>query len=115
MSLFGTAGIRGDARERVTPALALRVGRAAANEAGGEVFVVGRDGRETGPALAAALEAGLSAGGARVLRVGRVPTPALAFASRKFILYHEISHVTRNRECKNKCQTGTGHGGTRGS
>jgi phosphomannomutase len=80
MDLFGTAGIRGDATTEVTPSLALAVGRAAAS--GGETFVVGRDGRETGPALAAAVEAGLESGGADVVRVGRVPTPALAYASR---------------------------------
>jgi phosphomannomutase len=78
--LFGTAGIRGDVRGRVTPAFALRVAAAAGRD-GGE-FVVGRDGRETGSALAAAVEAGLSAAGARVVRAGQVPTPALAFASR---------------------------------
>jgi phosphomannomutase len=83
MELFGTAGIRGDVRERVTPALALAVGRAAAAEAESAAeFVVGRDGRTTGTALAAAVEAGLCSGGARVVRVGQVPTPALAFASR---------------------------------
>ena len=80
MNLFGTAGIRGDAVTEVTPSFALAVGRAAA--ADGPEFVVGRDGRETGPALVAALEAGLESGGADVVRVGRVPTPALAFASR---------------------------------
>ncbi|PSQ43091.1 phosphomannomutase [Halobacteriales archaeon QS_9_68_42] len=64
----------------VTPSFALAVGRAAA--ADGPEFVVGRDGRETGPALVAALEAGLESGGADVVRVGQAPTPALAFASR---------------------------------
>jgi len=78
--LFGTAGIRGDVRTRVTPAFALRVAGAAGRD--GEEFVVGRDGRESGPALAAAVEAGLTAAGARVVRIGQVPTPALAFASR---------------------------------
>jgi phosphomannomutase len=80
MELFGTAGIRGDVRREVTPSLALAVGRAAADD--GAEFVVGRDGRETGPALAAAVEAGLESGGADVTRVGEVPTPALAYASR---------------------------------
>jgi phosphomannomutase len=79
MDLFGTAGIRGPVEE-VTPALALAVGRAAGRE--GDAFVVGRDGRETGPALAAAATAGLESAGADVHRVGVVPTPALAFASR---------------------------------
>ena len=80
MDLFGTAGIRGDAATEVSPSLALSVGRAAAED--GAEFAVGRDGRETGSALAAAVEAGLESGGADISRVGRVPTPALAFASR---------------------------------
>ena len=79
MTLFGTAGIRGPVTE-ITPALALEVGQAAGEP--GETFVVGRDGRETGPALAAAVEAGLESAGADVYRIGQVPTPALAFASR---------------------------------
>ena len=80
MDLFGTAGIRGDARTNVTPPLAVAVGRAAAVD--GSEFVVGRDGRETGEGIAAAIEAGLESGGADVHRVGQVPTPALAYASR---------------------------------
>lgn len=79
MELFGTAGIRGPAETRVTPELALQVGRAAGLD--GETFVLGRDGRVTGTALAAAMEAGLESAGADVVRVGVVPTPALAFAS----------------------------------
>ncbi|MFB6127387.1 MAG: phosphomannomutase [Halolamina sp.] len=89
MDLFGTAGIRGPASEQVTPSLALRVGQATARDAVERAgaadppeFVVGRDGRETGAALAAAMEAGLTSAGADVHRVGVVPTPALAFASR---------------------------------
>lgn len=80
MELFGTAGIRGPVDSRVTPALALRVGRATGVD--GETFVLGRDGRVTGPALAAAMEAGLESAGADVIRVGVLPTPALAYASR---------------------------------
>ncbi|QCJ48035.1 phosphomannomutase [Haloprofundus sp. MHR1] len=80
MELFGTAGIRGSATERVTPELALAVGRAVGRD--GAEFVVARDGRVTGPALAAAVEAGLLSAGAGVRRAGMLPTPALAFASR---------------------------------
>jgi phosphomannomutase len=79
MELFGTAGIRGPVEE-VTPELALSVGRAAGIDRG--PFVVGHDGRETGAALAAAVTAGLESAGADVERIGTVPTPALAFASR---------------------------------
>src|SRR6056297_4328738 len=79
MDLFGTAGIRGSAVEKVTPELALAVGRAAGRD--GDEFVVARDGRETGPALAAAMEAGLESAGVDVRRAGMLPTPALAYAS----------------------------------
>ncbi|MFP9061594.1 phosphopentomutase/phosphoglucosamine mutase [Natrialbaceae archaeon A-chndr2] len=80
MTYFGTAGIRGPVEETVTPELALAVGKAVGEP--GRRVVVGRDGRETGPALAAAMEAGLESAGADVSRIGQVPTPTLAFASR---------------------------------
>jgi len=89
MDLFGTAGIRGSAETRVTPELALAVGRAVAAEVRRaaeegtrpDEVVLARDGRVTGPAIAAAMESGLASGGVRVLRAGRLPTPALAHAS----------------------------------
>jgi len=80
MTLFGTAGIRGPVADTVTPSLALAVGRGVGVEA--DSVVVGRDGRVTGSALAAAVQAGAQSTGASVARVGQVPTPALAFASR---------------------------------
>ncbi|MFB6303182.1 MAG: phosphomannomutase [Haloferacaceae archaeon] len=94
MDLFGTAGIRGDAAEEVPPTLALSVGRALGNrirertardESGvgdGTEVVVGRDGRVTGPALLSAAVAGVASAGVPVRRLGVVPTPAVAFASR---------------------------------
>ncbi|OYR60802.1 phosphohexomutase domain-containing protein [Halorubrum ezzemoulense] len=94
MDLFGTAGIRGGVEDRVTPSLALAVGRAVGAEIRSRTddstaastpeptVVLARDGRVTGPALAAAMEAGLSAGGVAVRRAGQLPTPALAYASR---------------------------------
>jgi phosphomannomutase len=84
MSLFGTAGIRGDVRETVTPELALSVGRAAGTRArkrGVEEFVLARDGRTSGRALVDAMSAGLLSVGVDVRRAGVLPTPALAFAS----------------------------------
>ncbi len=80
MTLFGTAGIRGPVEDDVTPELALAVGEAVGLD--GDEFVVGFDGRTTSPAIASAVEAGLQSAGASVVRVGRVPTPGLAFASR---------------------------------
>ncbi|MFW6000543.1 MAG: phosphomannomutase, partial [Halorubrum sp.] len=82
MDLFGTAGIRGGVEARVTPALALAVGRAVGAEIRASegtdsdatpdsTVVLARDGRVTGPALAAAMEAGLAAGGVDVRRAGQ--------------------------------------------
>lgn len=80
MIRFGTAGIRGPARDRVTPAVCLAVGQAVGSE--GTTVVLGRDGRKTGPALFDAMAAGLESAGASVIKLGVVPTPTVAFASR---------------------------------
>ncbi|MFB6073642.1 MAG: phosphopentomutase/phosphoglucosamine mutase [Haloarculaceae archaeon] len=80
MTLFGTAGIRGDVAETMTPALALSVGRAVGEDAAD--VALGHDGRTSSPALADAVAAGLQSAGASVERLGEVPTPALAFAAR---------------------------------
>ena len=80
MQLFGTAGIRGTVAETVTPERALAVGQAVGHD--GAEFVLGTDGRVTSPALAAAVEAGLTSAGSSVVRLGQCPTPALAYASR---------------------------------
>lgn len=80
MLRFGTAGIRGSVRDAITPEAVARIGRAAAIE--GDEFAVARDGRETGSALLDAAVAGLKSGGASIERLGRLPTPALAYASR---------------------------------
>jgi len=79
MELFGTAGIRGTVAERVTPELAIKVGRAAGQD--GTEFVVGHDGRVTSPALTDAVVSGLESAGSDVLRAGELPTPALAHGS----------------------------------
>ena len=83
--LFGTDGVRGLANADLTPELALSVARAAAGVLADRdgtqrpVAVVGRDPRASGEMLEAAVVAGLTSAGAEVLRVGVVPTPALAF------------------------------------
>ena len=83
--LFGTDGVRGRANADLTPELALSVARAAAGVLADRdgtsrpVAVVGRDPRARGEMLEAAVVAGLTSAGAEVLRVGVVPTPALAF------------------------------------
>jgi phosphoglucosamine mutase len=90
--LFGTDGVRGLANADLTPELALAVASAAArviiaadadrHSSGAAphrpVAVVGRDPRASGEMLEAAVVAGLASTGVDVLRVGVVPTPAVA-------------------------------------
>jgi phosphoglucosamine mutase len=85
--LFGTDGVRGVANADLTAELALGLSVAAAHvlgEAGGfeghrPVAVVGRDPRASGEFLEAAVVAGLASAGVDVLRVGVLPTPAVAY------------------------------------
>ncbi len=82
--LFGTDGVRGLANADLTPELALAVSGAAArvlaeHDLGHRpVAVLGRDPRASGEMLEAAVTAGLTSAGADVLRVGVLPTPAVA-------------------------------------
>jgi phosphoglucosamine mutase len=85
--LFGTDGVRGLANSELTPELALAVSAAAAHVLADEdlrglqgrpVAVVGRDPRASGEMLEAAVTAGLTSAGVDVLRVGVLPTPAVA-------------------------------------
>lgn len=79
MSLsFGTDGIRGDARNELTPAVVRALARAGADVLGGQGFAVGRDPRQSGEALAAAVHAGVATTGGRSVDLGVLPTPAVA-------------------------------------
>jgi len=82
--LFGTDGVRGLANASLTPELAMQIGAAAArvlsrHEVEHSTAVVGRDPRASGEMLEAAVVAGLTAAGADALRVGVLPTPAVAY------------------------------------
>ena len=83
--LFGTDGVRGVANRELTAELALALGAAAAQrlarsgEPGRPVAVVGRDPRASGEMLEAAVIAGLTSQGIDALRVGVLPTPAVAY------------------------------------
>src|SRR3954453_18426095 len=83
--LFGTDGVRGLANGDLTPELALSVAVAAArvlveSDASHQpLAIVGRDPRASGEMLEAAVVAGLTSAGANVVRVGVLPTPAIAY------------------------------------
>jgi len=85
--LFGTDGVRGLANADLTAELALGLSVAAAHVLGDAgafeghrpVAVVGRDPRASGEFLEAAVIAGLAGSGVDVLRVGVLPTPAVAY------------------------------------
>ena len=78
---FGTDGVRGVALTELTPSFAARLGRAAAEVVGTGRWIIGRDTRESGPVLEAAVAAGLRAAGAEPVSAGVLPTPALAWLS----------------------------------
>src|SRR6266705_2278525 len=88
--LFGTEGIRGVANaEPLTTELAFRLGRqlvATLLEHHGlnkGRLVVGRDTRLSGPMLEGALVAGALSAGADVYTVGVLPTPGIAYLTRR--------------------------------
>jgi phosphoglucosamine mutase len=88
--LFGTDGVRGVANRELTAELALALGAAAArrlanvDEPGRRVAVIGRDPRASGEMLEAAVIAGLASQGVDALRVGVLPTPAVAYVTRAY-------------------------------
>ncbi|MFK5690344.1 phosphoglucosamine mutase [Ornithinimicrobium sp. LYQ92] len=89
--LFGTDGVRGLANKDITAELALDLSVAVAHELGGQsVFggarasaVVGRDPRASGEFLSAAVMAGLASAGVDVLDAGVLPTPAIAYLTKR--------------------------------
>jgi phosphomannomutase / phosphoglucomutase len=82
--IFKAYDIRGIVGTTLTPRVVHAIGRAVgtlAQERGCDTVVTGRDGRLSGPALAAALADGIRASGAGVIDIGRVATPMTYFAA----------------------------------
>ena len=82
--LFGTDGARGIANTEISCELAANIGRGLAmilEERNGRRprVLIGRDTRASGEMLEAAVAAGLCSAGADVVRLGVVPTPAVAW------------------------------------
>lgn len=86
--LFGTDGVRGIANKELTPELAFNLGKAGAavlsRDGKRPVFVIGRDTRLSGDMLENALTAGILAVGGHVIKVGVIPTPAVAYLVRRY-------------------------------
>lgn len=84
---FGTDGIRGVANEGLTPDLAFRLGIAAGrwlrDTNRPPTAFLGRDTRQSGPMLGAAMAAGLCSAGISVTAGGVAPTPLVSFATRE--------------------------------
>ncbi|HXP21913.1 MAG TPA: phosphoglucosamine mutase [Streptosporangiaceae bacterium] len=94
--LFGTDGVRGVAGRDLSARLAMDLAVAAAEVLGDcdgfaaarsahrrPVAVIGRDPRVSGEFLEAAVVAGLAGSGVDVLRLGVVPTPAVAYLTER--------------------------------
>ena len=86
--LFGTDGVRGVAGTELTIELAMKLGQAGAyvltkEKSHQPTIIVGCDTRISGGMLANALMAGICSVGANAIYVGVVPTPAIAYLTRK--------------------------------
>ena len=86
--MFGTDGVRGVAGTELTIELAMRLGQAGAyvltkEKAHQPTIIVGCDTRISGGMLANALMAGICSVGANAVYMGVVPTPAVAYLTRK--------------------------------
>jgi phosphomannomutase/phosphoglucomutase len=85
--IFKAYDIRGIVDRTLTEDACEKIGRAIATMGKARAvsrFVIGRDGRLSGPRLAKALARGLNAGGANVIDIGVVATPMVYFATHLF-------------------------------
>ena len=87
-SLFGNGDVRGVANSELTPELAFKLGKATGYVLGKSkekpVFLIGKDTRMSADMLEDALSAGFMATGANVIKVGVLPTPAIAYLVRAY-------------------------------
>ncbi len=87
--LFGTDGIRGIANKELTAELAFKTGQCGAyvltkHTSKRPRILIGKDTRKSGDMLEAALTAGLCSMGAKVIPLGVIPTPAVAYLTRLY-------------------------------
>lgn len=79
---FGTDGVRARALDPLSEDYVRTLGAASARVLDGDRFVIGRDSRESGPALQRAFAEGCASAGVAVVDLGLAPTPAVAWWSR---------------------------------
>ncbi|MDD2295078.1 MAG: phosphoglucosamine mutase [Eubacteriales bacterium] len=86
--LFGTDGVRGIANSELTANLAFKLGKAGAYVLSKEderpVVLIGKDTRISGDMLEDSLSSGVLSMGGNVIKVGVLPTPAIAYLVRYF-------------------------------
>lgn len=87
--MFGTDGIRGVANVDLTADLAFKVGQCGAYVLTKGTdhrprILIGKDTRKSGDMLEAALTAGMCSVGAKVIPLGVIPTPAVAYLTRLY-------------------------------
>ena len=85
---FGTDGIRRIANTELTPELVYKVAKAGAYTFGkhttkAPLILIGKDTRLSGSLIESAMTAGFLSYGANVIHLGVLPTPAVAFLTRK--------------------------------
>ncbi len=84
---FGTDGVRGIANKELTAELAYRLGRVGAytltKELNSPTILIGRDSRISGEMIEHALVAGILSMGVNVIKLGVIPTPAVAYLIKK--------------------------------
>ncbi len=90
MKYFGTDGIRRIANTELTPEFVYKIAKAGAyvltkhvKEGNNPKIIIGRDTRISGTLIESALTAGFLSSGANVELVGVVPTPAMAYITKK--------------------------------
>ena len=86
--LFGTDGVRGIANYELTPELAFNLGKAGATVLSKNnktpLFIIGKDTRRSGDMLDNAICSGILSVGGNVIKVGVLPTPAIAFLTKYY-------------------------------
>ncbi|MBU3180549.1 phosphoglucosamine mutase [Clostridium psychrophilum] len=86
--MFGTDGVRGIANTELTSDIAYKLGRSGAfvltDGAHKPKIIVGMDTRVSGDMLESALVAGILSVGAEAVCLGVIPTPAVAYLTRKY-------------------------------